>query len=205
MINPVNQTPKGPAVNPAGKVKTNEQVTHSGENITNKSTDKNADNNAGVKLELRSKTEKKVTYTNTNTANIDFKRIEELKRQSEKALEPLRRMVTELLNAQGINVKKVKGEATDDLVEITPEIRAEAQKLVGEGGEFSAENVSDRLVEFAKVISGGDKSKLDEIRDAIKNGYAEAEKAFGGELPEISKQTLDMTMQKLDDWQNSKE
>lgn len=198
MINPINQTPSGSVVNPVGKAKTNEQVKHNTDSNTNSNANNNANNNTGVKLELGSKREEKVTYS--NTGNIDFKRIEELKRQSEIAFEPLRKMVEELLNSQGKSVKKAKGEATNDSIEITPEIRAKAQESIGEGGEFSAENVSDRLVEFAKVISGGDKSKLDEIRDAIKKGYGEAEKAFGGELPEISKKTLDMTMKKLDAW-----
>ena len=57
------------------------------------------------------------------------------------------------------------------------------------------------MVNFAKAISGGDKSKISILRDAIEKGFKEAEEAFGGVLPEISHKTLERTMEKLDDWE----
>lgn len=65
---------------------------------------------------------------------------------------------------------------------------------------MSPEKVSDRIVEFAKAISGGDKSKIDTLRDAIEKGFAEAARVLGGELPEVSQKTYDLVMQKLDTW-----
>ena len=59
---------------------------------------------------------------------------------------------------------------------------------------------SDRLVDFAKALTGGDSSKIESMRSAIKKGFEEAKKLWGGELPEISQKTYDATMKKLDEW-----
>ncbi len=76
---------------------------------------------------------------------------------------------------------------------------------VEEGGIYSAENLSDTLVQFAKSISGNDVSKADLLLDAVKKGFEIAERAWGGELPEISQRTYDLTMEKFDAWKNSGE
>lgn len=73
-------------------------------------------------------------------------------------------------------------------------------KGVEEGGYYSPENLSDRLVAFAKNISGGDASKAQMLMDAVKKGFELAEETWGGQLPEISRQTYDLTMSKFEDW-----
>jgi len=54
-------------------------------------------------------------------------------------------------------------------------------------------------------VSGSDKTKIDALKSAIEQGYKAAEKAFGGELPDISKKTLERTMEKLDQWAAAEE
>lgn len=156
-----------------------------------------------VQLEIGKKQEPKSAYGPKGTVQPDMKTIKALMKEADDALTPLRQMVEELLSKQGMTFKKANFKATDgEMVEITPEIQAEAQKQIGENGAFNAENTSNRIVEFAKAISGGDKSKFDQIKESIQKGFDEATKVWGGELPEISKQTLDLAMQKLDDWKN---
>lgn len=53
---------------------------------------------------------------------------------------------------------------------------------------------------FAKALVGGDPSRAEEMRDAVIKGFEEAQKAWGGELPDISQQTYDATMKLFDDW-----
>jgi hypothetical protein len=77
-----------------------------------------------------------------------------------------------------------------------------AKQAISEDGEFGVKAVSDRLVDFAISISGGDKSKLSELISAIDEGFAAAKEALGGELPAISQQTYDETMRKLNEWAN---
>jgi len=62
---------------------------------------------------------------------------------------------------------------------------------------------SDRLVSFAMALSGSDPSKADDMIAAVKKGFEAATKAWGGDLPQISKDTLDATIKKLDSWKSS--
>jgi len=189
MINPISPSTKDTLIQPI---------------VSNKENDTSQvkqDDDSGVTLELGSKAEKPATYSKPEVSPIA-----QLQKEADDALAPLRRMVEDLLKSQGLTFNASKaGNSAVKLVKITPEIQAEAQKLVGDGGEFSVENTSDRIVDFAKAISGGDKSKLEALRAAIQKGYEDAKEAFGGSLPDISQKTLDMTMKKLDDWAGSAE
>ncbi len=71
---------------------------------------------------------------------------------------------------------------------------------VMEGGFYSAEATSDRLVEFAIGISGGDSSKAEMLIDAVKKGFELAQDTWGGELPDICQRTYELTMEKFEAW-----
>ena len=45
-----------------------------------------------------------------------------------------------------------------------------------------------------------DPDKADEMLEAFKKGYKQAEEAWGGELPEISQKTYDAVLEKFDAW-----
>ncbi|NLT47392.1 MAG: hypothetical protein GXX92_03155, partial [Clostridiales bacterium] len=49
-------------------------------------------------------------------------------------------------------------------------------------------------------ISGGDKSKFEELKGAIDQGFQAAREALGGYLPEICEETYRETMRKLVIW-----
>lgn len=146
---------------------------------------------------IPSQEEKTVTYKKP-TGKVDTKTIEALKAESNRAYEQLRELVKQMLEEQGLTFRDVlSGEkqlVADD------ETRIKAQEAIAEGGPYSAESVSDRLVEFAKAISGDDKSKFDLLKNAIDDGFKAAKQALGGFLPEISEKTYELTMQKLDQW-----
>ena len=135
--------------------------------------------------------EKKVTY---DRPKVDHAAIEKLHQETERAYNYLKQIVAQLLERQGLTYRDWSQVGIDE------EACAEASALISEGGELSPEKVSDRIVEFAKAISGGDKSKIDTFRDAIEKGFAEAARVLGGELPEVSQKTYDLVMQKLDTW-----
>jgi predicted KAP-like P-loop ATPase len=77
---------------------------------------------------------------------------------------------------------------------------ADAQAAISEDGAFGVKAVSERIVSFAIAISGGDSSKLAELKKAIDKGFEQAEKSFGGTLPDICSETYDEIMRKLDEW-----
>ena len=85
--------------------------------------------------------------------------------------------------------------------------KAQAQADIAEDGYWGVEQTSDRIVDFAKALTGGDPDKIEEMKEAFKKGFKQAEETWGGELPEISKKTYDAVLEKFDAWaaENSKE
>lgn len=138
-----------------------------------------------------------VTYTKPGYV-YDQATVDKLKKQSEEAYSYLRNLVEKLLLKQGHSLKTITTKEWDG-VEIDEATKLEAQSMIAPGGPFSAEAVSDRLVDFAKAISGGDIEKLGKLKEAIEEGFKQAE-AILGELPEISKETYKLVMEKLDAW-----
>lgn len=122
--------------------------------------------------------------------------IDQLKKDSEKSSDTLKRMITDMLSKQGKSFDSLNSK---ELIKIDAATRAEATELIGPDGPLGIEAMSDTIVDFAKAISGGDKSRLDTLKNAIIKGFQEAEKALGG-LPEISVNTYDRIMEKLDIW-----
>lgn len=78
--------------------------------------------------------------------------------------------------------------------------KEQAQKALEDGGYWSVDKTSDRIVDFAKALTGGDPSKVEEMRSAIEKGFKEATKTWGKDLPEISSKTYDAIQEKLDKW-----
>lgn len=154
-----------------------------------------ASNPKGKNMEAAAVYEKSKPEDKTHV--YDKLSIEKLKQDSEKAYATLRQIVENLLKRQGKTLDILQ---LDDVVQVDETARIEARQLIGANGPLGVEAVSDRIVNFAKAVSGGDKSKLDKLRSAIDKGFKEAEKILG-QLPEISRKTYDRIMEKLDAWE----
>jgi hypothetical protein len=109
----------------------------------------------------------------------------------------LQSLVANLLKEQGINTKITIGDTEIDLTALNPD---EAKELISEDGYFGVEQTSERIFQFAVGIAGGDPSRIDAIKEGIDKGFAEAKEAFGDWLPDISYDTYDAVMKKLDAW-----
>jgi hypothetical protein len=109
----------------------------------------------------------------------------------------LRGLVLNMLKEQGIDTKIANGDGTIDLSKITQE---DARSLIAKDGYFGVDQTSDRIVNFAIATAGSDPSKIDAIKEGVDKGFKEALKAFGGSLPDISYDTYDAVMNKLDTW-----
>lgn len=159
-------------------------------------------------VNLGTRQEESVTYTNVTSKKLSASDIEALKAQADAATENLRKLVEELILKQNKNYKASEETPIKDLVE-NAEFSADdieaAKQAISEDGEYGVKAVSDRLVKFAISVSGGDKTKLSGLISAIDEGFAAARKAWGGELPDICQQTYDETMRKLNEWANDKD
>ncbi len=138
-----------------------------------------------------------VTISHSSETAITYSSTISTDEMADKSYELLRQLVTNMLKEQGIDFKIATDTSEIDISEISQE---EAQELIGEDGYFGVEQTSDRIVDFALAAAGGDVSKLDVIKQGVEKGFSEALDAFGGWLPDISYDTLDAVMEKLDAW-----
>ncbi|NOQ32243.1 MAG: hypothetical protein GQ570_14095 [Helicobacteraceae bacterium] len=74
----------------------------------------------------------------------------------------------------------------------------EASELVAEDGFFGVQQTSDRIADFVLAGAGDDEALLREGRAGILQGYDQAEEAWGDKLPDISKQTIEKAVEKID-------
>jgi len=109
----------------------------------------------------------------------------------------LRQMIVNLFKEQGMSARIAADDTTIDFQKLTPE---QAQDLIAEDGYFGVAQTSDRIVETAVALAGSDPEKLDQIKAGIDRGFEMAAQALGGALPDISSQTYDAVMEKLDAW-----
>ena len=88
---------------------------------------------------------------------------------------------------------------------VTEAAKLQAQEDISENGYWGVEQTSDRILDFAKALSGGDVSKADELLEAFKKGYEQATAAWGKELPDITKDTYKAVEEKFAAWKAENE
>lgn len=76
---------------------------------------------------------------------------------------------------------------------------SEASSLLSDGGFFSVENTAGRAIDFVLAGAGDDVEKLKAGREGIVKGFADAEKLWGGKLPDIAYETQQLTLEKIDE------
>lgn len=129
--------------------------------------------------------------------------IEQLKADSQSRTESFRKMVTDMLNQQGFAVKNsddmwrllAKGDFTVDA-----KTAQEAKDAISENGEWGVNKTAQRMFDFAKAYAGDDEAKMEKMMNAFKKGFEQAEKLWGGKLPDISYQTYDKMYDLYDEY-----
>ncbi|RXK07981.1 hypothetical protein [Halarcobacter bivalviorum] len=81
------------------------------------------------------------------------------------------------------------------ITKLSPE---EAKELVSDDGFFGVDKTSQRVSSFVIDLAGDNIEALREARKGIVQGFEEAEKMWGGNLPEISYQTQEKTLDIVD-------
>jgi hypothetical protein len=128
---------------------------------------------------------------NTEKPNKTEKTIAKLQERAEARFEKMLNQVRELVAKQG-------GLASGKLT-VHVEVRIELVNDLAEDGYWGAEKTAERILAFAKDLSGGDPTKIELLRDAVIKGFGEAEKLLG-ELPEVSQRTYELVMKGFDAW-----
>lgn len=138
---------------------------------------------------------KKTYKPNTNLIN-------KLKADADARTQQLRSLVEKMMSGQ----TETYGKATDmwqflrsGNYTVDATTKLQAQQDISEDGYWGVKQTSGRILDFAKALTGGDPDKVEDMRKAFEKGYKQAEKTWGGELPDISKQTYDAVMKGFDD------
>lgn len=167
------------------------------------------------KSESSTKTDTGVVYekssdqtSGTVTKKTDFALINKLKADAKERTSQLRSLVEKMMTKQGVAIGTAdsmwsflaKGDFTVD--EAT---RAQAQADIADDGYWGVDQTSDRILDFAKALSGNDPEKADLLLDAFKKGFKEATKSWGQDLPDISQRTYDAVVEKFNKWKNGTE
>jgi len=140
---------------------------------------------------ISQKSEPAATYSSSLKLDRDF---------AGDGFDLLRGLVLSMLKEQGIDFKIADGRDETPEIDISQLSQEEAQALIADDGYFGVEQTSDRIVDFAIAMAGGDTSRLAAIKEGVTKGFNEALEAFGGWLPDISYNTFDAVMNKLDSW-----
>lgn len=126
-----------------------------------------------------------------------MKKVNEIESEGKKQVEAFKNMLEKLFKKQGQaeEVAKFKiNEGSEFFTTVDEETKAQATKDIEEGGYYSPEETSTRILDFAKSLAGGDINKLEILKKAVQSGFDEAAKVWGKEMPDITKQTYDLVM-----------
>lgn len=174
---------------------------------------------AAVYEKTDEESEKKATYTVTKMTKEERSAlIEQLKNDQASRQKQLMDLAQQMLSQQGGNFMIANRSITnlsdeDDSVwkflasgeyTVDEAAKAKAQELISEDGYYGVKQTSERLFDFASALAGDDEDLMKKMQDAIKDGYKAATKAWGRDLPEISKKTLEATDKLFEDYYASK-
>ena len=156
---------------------------------------------SGVVYEPTSTTED--TATTKKVYKQDTALVNKLKADAEARTAQLRSLVEKIMLGQGNAIG-----TADDIwsflrtgnFTVDAATKAQAQADIAEDGYWGVNQTSDRIIDFAKALCGGDPDKIEEMRAAFEKGFKQAEETWGGELPDISKRTYEAVMEKFDAW-----
>lgn len=195
------------AVNSITQINTTETIRT---NDTLKNTAKNTAEQTTVNTATESKAavyEKSGTVTSDTkkTHHYDKATVEQMKADAEARTQQLRSLVEKMLLKQGQVLQdsdNFYSMLREGKISVDAETAAQAKEDISEDGYWGVKQTSERMVSFAKALAGNDPSKADTLIAAVKKGFGEAEKIWGGELPDICKQTLDKTVADLEAWRD---
>ena len=152
-----------------------------------------------------SRTDKASNKTTSKTDNAAI--VAKLKADAEQRTAQLRSIVEQMMTKQGVAIGTAddmwkflaKGDFT-----VSADVKAQAQADIADDGYWGVEQTSDRILDFAKALSGDDPDKADAMLEAFKKGFEQA-KAWGDKLPDISQRTYDAVVEKFNKWKNGTE
>lgn len=97
------------------------------------------------------------TSQDIGTYTVDRKKINEIKQDFARNTESFKKMVETMIEKQGKKVSQVLkdlAEGKDVQITVDSETQAAAQEAISEDGYFGVNKTSERIIDFAKALSG---------------------------------------------------
>lgn len=142
---------------------------------------------------------KEDTFVKSNEYKTDVEKVNAMKANLSQNISAFKQMVQALLGNQSV----ASWESIGDLIKIDEATQLAAQEAISENGYWGVNQTAERLLDFAKALTGGDPSKIELMRNAFIEGFKAAEKVWGGKLPDISYQTYEKVMEGFKEWEMS--
>ena len=195
--------------NSVASISTDININKATEKTTQETNTTAAENKTGfdetaVIYEKKQKEDNSVTAKSIKNSGFDRDTIiSQMKADMESRMGQFTGIVQKMMTQQGQTIGAAddmwkflaKGDYTVDA-----DVKAQAQEDISEDGYWGVEKTSDRILDFAKALSGGDVDKADELFNAFKKGFEEATGSWGQELPEISQKTYKAVEEKFEAW-----
>lgn len=132
--------------------------------------------------------------------------VAQLKADAEARQQQLLEIVRKSIGDQAFTFAKATNlKSVFENLAVDEDTRLQAQKDIAEDGYWGVNQTSDRIVDFAKALSGGDSSKAQELLNAFKKGFDQATKAWGDKLPDLCQKTYDAVLDKFQSWMDGTE
>lgn len=158
-----------------------------------------AENESGVVYEQSKDAAATSSTQKTYTQNTEL--VAKLKADQQNRQQQLQSIVEQMMSKQGDAYNKANGIwgiLSSGNFTVDAATKAQAEKDIAEDGYWGVKQTSERILDFATALTGGDPSKIEEMRAAFQKGYKQAEKTWGGKLPDISQRTYDAVMAGFD-------
>lgn len=157
-------------------------------------------------------TDKKATYSvNKMSAEDREALVKQLQAEQDARKQSLVNLVQDMLGKQAKSYGMAAGEdsiwkflAKGDFT-VDAQTKAQAQADIAEDGYWGVSQTSQRMFDFASALAGDDVDKMKEMQEAMQKGFEQAQKTWGGELPDISQRTMDAANQLFEDYYASKQ
>ena len=158
----------------------------------------------GAVYEASKETEKKATYSINKMSAADRKAlVSQLKADSEARESQFVSMIQKMISGQ----TNAYGKANDiwqfiasGNYTVDAQTKMQAQADIAEDGYYGVKQTSERIFDFACALAGDDVEKMKEMQKAFEKGFAQAEKTWGGTLPDISYKTKEAVSKKFEEY-----
>lgn len=163
---------------------------------------------AGAVYEASEKKEEKATYSiNKMSAADRANLVSQLKADAEarqsQFVSMVQKMMSEQTNAYG-QANDIWSFLASGKFTVDPATKLQAQQDIAADGYYGVEQTASRIFDFASALAGDDEEAMKKMQAAFEKGFAQAEKTWGGKLPDISYQTKDAVSKKFEDYYKSK-